>query len=207
MQITKLIELSKNRSKVYIDDEFAFVLYKGELRLYNIKEEQELEEEQYHQILFKILPKRAKLRCMNLLKSREYTEKQLRDKMRQGLYPERIIEEAIAYVKSYHYVDDDNYAFQYISYHISGKSMKRVETDLLKKGIEKSVIQEAFMRLQSEGVTSDEVSLIRGLLKKKHYDPNTATKKEKAQIFSYLYRKGFLIENINKIIQTAEIDM
>ncbi len=207
MQITKLIELSKNRSKVYIDDEFAFVLYKGELRLYNIKEEQELEEEQYHQILFEILPKRAKLRCMNLLKSREYTEKQLRDKMRQGLYPERIIEEAIAYVKSYHYVDDDNYAFQYISYHISGKSMKRVETDLLKKGIEKSVIQEAFMRLQSEGVTSDEVSLIRGLLKKKHYDPNTATKKEKAQIFSYLYRKGFLIENINKIIQTAEIDM
>lgn len=130
MQITKLIELSKARSKVYIDDEFAFVLYKGELRLYHMVEGQEIKEEQYHQILHEILPRRAKLRCMNLLKNREYTERQLRDKMRHGLYPECVIDEAIAYVKSYHYVNDDNYASQFISYNISIKSKKRMEADL-----------------------------------------------------------------------------
>ena len=38
MLVTQVTELSKSRSKVYIDQEFAFVLYKGELRLYHIKE-------------------------------------------------------------------------------------------------------------------------------------------------------------------------
>lgn len=37
MLVTQVTELSKSRSKVYIDQEFAFVLYKGELRLYHIK--------------------------------------------------------------------------------------------------------------------------------------------------------------------------
>lgn len=205
MRVTKLIEVSKAKSKVYIDNEFAFVLYKGELRLYHIKEEQELEEKHYQEILYKILPKRAKLRCMNLLKSREYTEKQLRDKMRQGLYPEQVIDEAIEYVKSYHYVDDDRYASQFIEYNISTKSKKRIETDLMKKGIEKQIIQNAFARLQEEGVASDEIPMIKKLLEKKHYDAARATSKERLKIYGFLYRKGFSIENINKIIQTAEI--
>ena len=42
MLVTQVTELSKSRSKVYIDQEFAFVLYKGELRLYHIKEGEEL---------------------------------------------------------------------------------------------------------------------------------------------------------------------
>ena len=47
MLVTQVTELSKSRSKVYIDQEFAFVLYKGELRLYHIKEGQQLSEEDY----------------------------------------------------------------------------------------------------------------------------------------------------------------
>ncbi len=206
MLVTKMIEVSKVKSKVYIDDEFAFVLYKGELRVHHIKEGQELEEKDYHEILYKILPKRAKLRCMNLLKSREYTEKQLRDKMRQGLYPELVIDEAVAYVKSYHYVDDDKFASQFIAYNISIKSKKRIEADLLRKGIEKQIIQNAYAKLQEEGVASDEISMIKKLLEKKHFDAAGATSKEKFKIFGFLYRKGFSTENINKIIQSAEID-
>lgn len=206
MRVTKLIEVSKARSKVYIDNEFAFVLYKGELRLYHIKEGQELGEQYYQEILDKILPKRAILRCMNLLKNREYTEKQLRDKMRQGLYPEQIIEKAIAYVKSYHYVDDDKYAHQFIEYNIPTKSRKRIEMDLIKKGITKQIIQNAFYALQEEGIASDEIAMIKKLLEKKHYNALTATKKEQLKIFGFLYRRGFSMENINKIIQTAEID-
>ena len=67
MLVTQVTELSKSRSKVYIDQEFAFVLYKGELRLYHIKEGQQLSEEDYRTIMQEVLPKRAKLRAMNLL--------------------------------------------------------------------------------------------------------------------------------------------
>ena len=106
MLVTQVTELSKSRSKVYIDQEFAFVLYKGELRLYHIKEGQQLSEEDYRTIMQEVLPKRAKLRAMNLLQGREYTTAQLRTKLQQGFYPAEIIEQAIAYVAGFHYIDD-----------------------------------------------------------------------------------------------------
>ena len=43
-----------------------------------------------------------------------YTERQLRDKLRQGEYPQDVIEEAVAYVKSYGYVDDRKYYLRYL---------------------------------------------------------------------------------------------
>ena len=104
MLVTQVTELSKSRSKVYIDQEFAFVLYKGELRLYHIKEGQQLSEEDYRTIMQEVLPKRAKLRAMNLLQGREYTTAQLRTKLQQGFYPAEIIEQAIAYVAGFHYI-------------------------------------------------------------------------------------------------------
>ena len=86
MTVTGIEEINNKKIRVFIDNEFAFVLYKGELRLYGIREGEEIGEEEYLEITGKILPKRAKLRSMNLLKSRAYTEKQLRDKLVQGEY-------------------------------------------------------------------------------------------------------------------------
>ena len=115
MEVTEIQELTKSRSKIVIDQEFAFVLYKGELRQYGIKLGQDLSEETFDEIMTEVLPKRAKLRAMNLLKSRSYTEAQLRTKLQQGGYPETVIAEALAYVASFHYTDDLQYALDYIT--------------------------------------------------------------------------------------------
>ena len=42
MIVTQIEQLSKNRCKVYIDQEFAFVLYKGELFQYGISLNKEI---------------------------------------------------------------------------------------------------------------------------------------------------------------------
>lgn len=205
MTVTNLCEVSKARSKVYIDDEFAFVLYKGELRLYHIKQGQDLAREDYQEIMEKVLPKRAKLRSMNLLKSREYTEKQLRDKLRQGFYPESIIEEAVEYVKSYHYVDDYRYAEQYVTCQLSQRSKKRIQLDLMKKGISKELIDQIFRQTDSEELEENEIMMIKKLMEKKRYNPETATPQEKMKLFAFLYRKGYSADNIKKVIQFAEV--
>ena len=106
MTVTRIEELSRSRCKIYLEDSFAFVLYKGELRLYGVREQEELSEESYREIMQEVLPKRATLRCMNLLQSRPYTESKLRSKLKEGGYPQESIDSALAYVKSYHYVDD-----------------------------------------------------------------------------------------------------
>ena len=101
MTVTKTEAVTKTRYKVYIDGQFAFVLYKGELSRYHVKEGAELSEGTYEKIRGEVLVKRAKLRAMHLLNAMGRTEAQLREKLKQGGYPEDIIDEAVAYVKSF----------------------------------------------------------------------------------------------------------
>ena len=201
MLVTQITELSKSRSKVYIDQEFAFVLYKGELRLYHIKEGEPLKEEDYRTIMEDVLPKRAKLRAMNLLQGREYTTSQLRTKLQQGFYPPKIIEQAIDYVAGFHYIDDLRYAVDYITYHEDSRSRRRIEQDLQGKGILAATIEEAWQAWRESGGKQDEQAMIRELLHKKHYDTEGETDwKERQKIYAFLARKGFSAEAIRKAI-------
>ena len=201
MQVTRIEELTKSRSKIYIDGEFAFVLYKGELRLYRVKEGEKLEEETYRTIMEEVLPKRAKLRAMNLLKNREYTVAQLRDKLEQGLYPPKVIEEALDYVASYHYTDDMRYALQYITCHEDDRSRRRIEQDLQGKGISRDTIQAAWDTWEANGGTQDEEGMIRRLLEKRGYSPDTADYTEQQKQAAFLMRKGFSSESIRRVLR------
>ena len=149
-QVTEIVPLDKKRSKVFLDHEFAFVLYKGELHSLKLSEGTLISQEMKEYIEKDILTKRAKLRAMNLLKTRSYTEAKLSEKLRQGLYPEKIVQEAIAYVKSYRYIDDYQYAKDYIAYHFEDKPEKRLVLDLQRKGISKDIIDNALSEMKEE---------------------------------------------------------
>lgn len=200
MIVTQIIELSKNRSKVYIDQEFAFVLYKGELRLYQLSEGSEIKEEDYREITQTVLPKRAKLRAMYLLQKRTYTEKQLRDKLREGFYPEENIEEAISYVKSFHYVDDEQYALDYLTYNEGRKSLRQIEQDLYQKGISKELWSKTLMLWEENGGKQDEAVMIQALLEKKQYQASSDLK-TKQKMYSFLLRKGFSADTIMRVMR------
>lgn len=200
MTVTGMEPIGKKKARIFIDYEFAFVLYKGELHLFGIKEGNEISRDTYQEITEELLPKRAKLRCMNLLKSKAYTEKQLRDKLFYGEYREDIIDEAVSYVKSYGYIDDRKYAEDFIAYHMGNKSKKRMEMDLCRKGIDRKIIQEIWERLQEEGEEPDELSAAKEMLRKKNFAPEMAGNKEKQKMWAFLYRKGFEIEIIRRVL-------
>lgn len=199
MIVTEISEISKGRYKVFIDQEFAFVLYKGELRTYKIQCEKEISSEVIYHIRNEVLSKRAKLRCMNLLKSKDYTRYQLQTKLKQGLYPDEIIEEALDYVAAYHYIDDERYAKAYIQYASNSKSPKKIEQDLITKGIDTEVIQHAMEDFLDENEDHEE-QLIIELLQKKRYSGANASIEERNKIIGYLYRKGFALDKVYRII-------
>lgn len=204
MVITEIKELDKKRSKIYIDGEFAFVLYKGELRDYSIREGQELSETNYQDIIDVVLPKRCKLRAMNILQKKDYTEKQLRDKLSEGFYPGDIIDDAIHYVKAYHYLDDERYARDYITYHMSIRSRNRIIQDLTGKGISKDIFMPIVEELYVEEDSDVELDQIRKLLAKKHYDPEETDFKDKQKIMAFLLRKGFQMSDIRRAMDIFE---
>ena len=200
MQVTGIEELSKSRCKVFLDEQFAFALYKGELRLYHVCEGQELAEEDYAAIMGEVLPKRAKLRTMNLLAKKQYTVKQLRDKLQAGGYPQEIIEIALDYVAQYHYTDDLRYAIDYMNTYESTKSRRRMEQELLQKGIDREILEKAWREWEEKGGSQDEASMIRRLLEKRGYDPQCADIKEKQRMYGFLLRRGFASEQIRRAL-------
>lgn len=200
MIITKITELSKARKKIEIDGEFAFVLYKGELPVFGIKEGCEIKKEVYQEIMTKILPKRAKLRAMNLLKSRAYTTVQLTEKLKTGGYPSQIIREAIDYVSSFGYVNDRQYAYDFIEYNKESKSKGRIMSDLQRKGISKDMAEEAWEEVVGENREELEKEQMIKLLEKKHFSSQRATLQESQKMMAFLYRKGFAIETIRNVL-------
>lgn len=201
MRVTAVEELSKSRSKVYLDGEFAFVLYRGELRLYHVHEGAELAAEDYSEIMERLLPKRAKLRAMNLLKSREYTESRLRIKLEEGLYPEKAITEALRYVADFHYIDDLRYAVSYITAHECTRSRRRIQQDLIGKGIGRETMERAWAKWEADGGCQDEGAMIEKLLEKRRYDPENADVKEQQRTYSFLLRKGFSAEAVRRAMR------
>ena len=207
MIVTQMIGISRARYKVYVDGQFAFILYKGELREFGIEEEKEISESCYQQIMTQVLPKRAKKRALNLLESRDYTSGQLREKLRQGDYPQACIDEAIDYVESYGYVDDLRYAKDFITYHLEHKSRTRIGQDLMRKGIGRDIIEAAFEELEQSGTGQDETAMIVKLLEKKKYDVRTASKQDKQRMYGFLYRKGFHTDAISRALLLDIINM
>ncbi len=207
MVVTDVVELDKKRSKVFVDGEFAFVLYKGELRDYKIKVDNEISQSTYDEITGVVLSKRSKLRAMNLLQKKDYTEKQLRDKLSEGLYPQELIDEAIDYVKSYKYLDDNRFARDYITYHMSMRSRNRIIQDLVQKGIGKDflmpIIEEIYEEAGGDADTDVELEQIQKLLIKKHYDKDMEFK-DKQKIMAFLMRRGYSMDKIRHAMEDAE---
>lgn len=202
MTVTEIVEISKKQSRVCLDHELYFVLYKGELHQYGIAEGEELTEEQCSELFEELLPRRAKLRAMNLLQSRDYTECQLRDKLRNGGYPETVVVQALDYVKSFHYVDDLRYAGDYLATFSGRKSLRRMELDLQQKGIPKTVIEQAVAAWREREGGQDELQMACELLAKRHYDRDTSDRRQQQRMYNFLMYRGFSSEVIRKALQT-----
>ena len=131
-QICEIKKLTGGRYLVLLEDESMFPLYAKELEEFGIKEEGYLGEREIERIFREILPKRSKLCAMHFLQSTDRTEYQLRKKLESLFYPEDIIEEAVSYVKKFHYIDDMRYAVNYLECHKDSKSMRQLEQELYK---------------------------------------------------------------------------
>ena len=128
--------------------------------------------------------KKAKHRALYLLERMDRTEYELRQKLKQD-YEADVVDEAIEYVKQYHYIDDERYARNYIVSKSQVKSRRQIEQELLlKKGISKDIILDAF----SQADVQDELFLIRRWMEKKKLNPETANREELQKFYLFMMR-------------------
>ena len=200
MIVTKIEAVTKTKFKVYVDEQFAFMLYKGELLRFGIVAGNEITQETIDKINKEIILKRVRLRAMHLLNQMDRTEQQLRTKLKQNGYTDIMIDQALAYVKSFGYINDAGYARRFIMGRMNKKSRKEIFAALSQKGLDKNVIEEAMEECYEE---HSETEAILDLVRNKKFCMEEAEYKEKEKKYGYLMRKGFSYESIRQALQVS----
>ena len=195
--------VTKTKFRIYLDGQFAFILYKSELSSCCLEDGNEVTEEKIAQILSEIVLKRAKQKAMALLQNMDRTESELHSRLLMQEFPEQIVDQALQYVKSYGYINDRRYVENFIISRKSRKSKKEIYAELGRKKVDAAIIEE-MMELCYEKTDSGEA--IRHLLRKKHYDPESSDAAAKQKIFSYLARKGFSYGEIKKAMDLEFVE-
>lgn len=197
--VTSIKELSKKRRLICINYEPAFALYNSEVKEYELEENKVIPQKVYYHILDNVLKKRCVVRAMELLKVRDYTVKELVDKLKEGYYPDTIVDNAIVYVRKYGYINDERYADNYIRFKAVNKSRRQIEQQLSMKGVPLTVIRTKLEEYYSENADAELNQAVLYLGKKigfcKEIDYDM-----KQKLIGYLYRKGFNIDTINKAL-------
>lgn len=198
--ICEIKPLEKGKSALILDNGEELILYRSELRALSLSGQMELPEELYRKIMDEIIGLRAKKRAMHLLERMDRTEKQLYDKLLQSGYPQECIDNAILYVKKYHYIDDRRYASNYIRCYQDRKSRLRMQQDLLRKGVSRVLIEEVL----EEEFQADERIQIRSLLEKRGFDATECDEKERQRCYQFLMRRGFKSSDILKVMRNQD---
>ena len=200
MTVTGLIPKNNKKITVFIDEKIAFVLYKGDFNKYHITEGEEIPEADYDEIMHRILPKRALDRSYKLLLGRDYTERQLKEKLLSDEYPESIIDDTIQLLKEQKYIDDRRYIENYIFWQSKKKSRRRLMADLKQKGIKEEDASAAYEMLLEQNDIDDEEVLIQNFMDKKKIVPGELSYEEKEKITAMLLRKGFSFDAVKHIL-------
>lgn len=194
IQLERMEKLGKGKYRLHFEQVGTIWVYACEIRGMKLEEGSYIPESQYSHILYDIVGKRARKRALHLLEQMDRTEQQLREKLAASGYPAQCVEETIAYVKSFHYLDDQRYADTFTRYSKEKLSRGQIKQKLMTKGISREQIESA---IESE-YDADESEHIRKLLEKKHFQEQSEDEGAQRRIYNYLLRRGFRSSDILK---------
>lgn len=198
MIVTGLEETTKNKIKVYLDDVFAFVLYSQDLKQYHIALQRELSEAELSLIYRETVFRRAKQKAMQLLLRTDYSEYGMRRRLERDLYPQQAIDDTIAFLYYYHYLDDARYVEHYITSKGHSLGYAALKQRLQGQGISADMIQKIYGKLELS-----EDNVLQEQMDKRLAGKTFLTEKEQNRIVGYFLRRGFSYYKITECMRAC----
>ncbi len=199
MRIIKVItrievqQHNKNRVSIFLDEEYAFSIALETAMKHSLKKGMELDDCAIKSLILESDQRTALDQAVNYLSQRLKTKQQMIDYVKKHGFDDIIVQYVIEKLEEYHYIDDQNYVEKYITTYLGKVGKKKIEYDLLKKGIHKQLIQSALHECE---VDEEDVYY----LAKKKLGTKQLDQKEKEKLFRYLAGKGFSYEESKKAI-------
>lgn len=138
-----------------------------------------------------------------LLGRKNYTSRQLQDKLKKKDYSQVVINEVLAKLVSWRYIDDDNFAELYIRERLRLKPRGRhiLLRELRLKGISQGLAKEKIEKIMQEEKLDDCGLAERTLQRKLGGYLKVPTEKGSQRARNYLLRQGFSYEITDKLIR------
>lgn len=201
MQISYVEKKGKNKVQITLQDSECFLMNEKEWKSFDINAGDDVEEQFFIKLYHEYFLPKAKLKALNLLKSRDHSEKELYQKLKISGFPDSVIKKAIEYIHSYHYIDEHRIARNYVTYQGQMKSRKEILYNLSIKGIDIQTIMDKDNFMEEH----DDHKTILNILLKRWGDDPTPDLKEKERMMRYLARRGFAAHDIFSAFQDLGI--
>lgn len=134
-----------------------------------------------------------------LLKYRNRTEKEIREKLKKKKYPPDTAENVVNKLKDLKFVDDKKFAEEFTKYNLEkGKGIILIRLELLRKGIAREILDPAIEEFKPSREQEYENAKIL-FYKKLKSCRKLPVEKIYSRISGHLARKGFSVETINRL--------
>jgi len=143
-------------------------------------------------------------RAGRLLAAKSRPVAELRERLLQGRHAnETIVDEVIARLREYGYLDDERFAVTFASSKVRQKptGRRRLERELSLKKIDKGVAAQALDTVFAE--TSEEDLIDRAIAKRIRLRGRPKTREEAKSLFDHLLRQGFPFEMVSEKVRAA----
>ena len=201
MPVITAIKPQKNQKRVniYLDNWFGFGLDLENFVKFNLKVDQELNDEKITKIIKeaefqKILDKLLKFAML-----RPRSKKEIIDYFKRKKVPENIKEELLSRLNNLELINDKAFAKWWVEQRqsFSPKSKRVLNSELLIKGIDREIIKNIL-----EETKIDELKLAKDLIKTKNYKWEKFDQRTRRQkITQYLAGKGFDWNVVNDVLK------
>ena len=199
MIITSTEERKKSLTALYIDGEYAVSVDTMTFLSTGKKVGSEITDEELYDLIETSKYNRAKEKALYLIEYRNRTKKELFDKL-VVLFGESASERAIERLEELGLINDEKYAREYAEILLDRKgfSRQRAEFELMKKGIDKDIIEEILDELEP-----DPVEQIKKLLETK-FARRLSNEKDLAKTVNSLKAMGYRWSDINDVLNSEE---
>lgn len=138
---------------------------------------------------------KEKTKVLKYILYKKRSENEVRTKF-SGTVDENLLEDIIEYLKQAKYIDDKEYIRKTVNNFVALKnlSIKELKYKLLAKGLNKNDIED-YIYENKEELEEYEIKSISNIIYKK------STSMEQDEVKQYLLKKGYKLENINKVIE------
>ncbi|NLM35584.1 MAG: recombination regulator RecX [Clostridiales bacterium] len=191
---------NKNRVNVYVDDEYVFSCDAELVYKYDLKKQKSIQLEELKEIIADDNYIKAKNMALRYIERAYKTEKEMKDKLINKGYDEATIKRVISFLKEYNFIDDRKYADMYIKAKQKNSGKNKIKYDLLKRGINQSIVDSV-----TESLTSECEEDSARVLAEKKYKAIIKREVDRRKIYEKLLRflvsKGYTWELSKSVIE------